>query len=161
MSEEPIVEPIASPRGDFKKLGRNSQAVVGELREFLATLKGKSPKEMMGAVAESGLFQSLLVSTVVMCCLVFALSIIPYYLNQGDGQAEAVGESQVPSAGSSEVEPDSPSGESPPEPTTVPDTVQTPEQKTADLLGVGEVADPNSNPLESSGEDLLDGLDDL
>ena len=115
----------------------------------------------MGAVAESGLFQSLLVSTVVMCCLVFALSIIPYYLNQGDGQAEAVGESQGPSAGSSEVEPDSPSGESPPEPTTVPDTVQTPEQKTADLLGVGEVADPNSNPLESSGDDLLDGLDDL
>ena len=84
MSEVPIVEPIARPKGDFKKLGRNSQAVVGELREFLATLKGKSPKEMMGAVAESGLFQSLLVSTVVICCLVFALSIIPYYLNQGD-----------------------------------------------------------------------------
>ena len=91
MSEEPIVEPIASPKGDFKKLGRNSQAVVGELREFLATLKGKSPKEMMGAVAESGLFQSLLVSTVVIWCLVFALSIIPYYLNQGDGEAEAPG----------------------------------------------------------------------
>ena len=161
MSEEPIVEPIASPKGDFKKLGRNSQAVVGELREFLATLKGKSPKEMMGAVAESGLFQSLLVSTVVMCCLVFALSIIPFYLNQGDGQAEAVRGSQGPSAGSSEVEPDLPSGESSPEPTPVPDRVQTPEQKTADLLGVGEVADPNSNPLESSGDDLLDGLDDL
>ena len=112
MSEEPIVEPIASPKRDFKKLGRNSQAVVGELREFLATLKGKSPKEMMGAVAESGLFQSLLVSTVVMWCLVFALSIIPYYLNQGDGEAEAVRESQGPSAVSSEVEPDSPSGES-------------------------------------------------
>ena len=56
MSEEPIVEPIASPKGDFKKLGR-IVAVVGELREFL-TLKGKSPKEMMGAVAESGLFKA-------------------------------------------------------------------------------------------------------
>ena len=51
MSEEPIVKPISSPKRDFKQLGQNSQAVVGELREFLSSLKGKSPKEMMGAVA--------------------------------------------------------------------------------------------------------------
>ena len=74
MSEEPIVKPIASPKRDIKQLAGNSQAVVGELREFLASLKGKSPKEMMGAVAESSLFQSLLVSTVVMVVLVFTLS---------------------------------------------------------------------------------------
>jgi len=30
-------------------------------------------------------------------------------------------------------------------------------------LGIGEqkIADPKSNPLDSSGEDLLDGLDDI
>ena len=89
MSEEPIVEPIASPKGDFKKLGRNSQAVVGELREFLANLKGKSPKEMMGAVAESSLAQSLLISTVMMTILVFALSAIPYLLKDEQASAEA------------------------------------------------------------------------
>ncbi len=161
MSEEPIVKPIASPKRDIKQLAGNSQAVVGELREFLASLKGKSPKEMMGAVAESSLFQSLLVSTVLMVVLVFTLSVVPYYLNQGDEGAEATGEAKGSSADSTEGQPEDSPQESPPEQATAPDPAKTPEQKTADILGVGEVADPNANPLESSGDDLLDGLDDL
>ena len=161
MSEEPIVKPIASPKRDIKQLAGNSQAVVGELREFLASLKGKSPKEMMGAVAESSLFQSLLVSTVVMVVLVFTLSVVPYYLNQGDEEAEATGEAKDSSADLTGGQPEDSPQESPPEQATAPDPDKTPEQKTADILGVGEVADPNANPLESSGDDLLDGLDDL
>lgn len=165
MSEEPIVEPIASPKGDFKKLGRNSQAVVGELREFLANLKGKSPKEMMGAVAESSLAQSLLISTVIMTILVFALSAIPYLLKDEQASAEAAEkgtatednpaeQSNAPSSAG-----ESSSGEEGAVRETAPS--KTPEQKTADILGVGEVADPDSNPLDSGGDDLLDGLDDL
>ena len=161
MSEEPIVKPIASPKRDIKQLAGNSQAVVGELREFLASLKGKSPKEMMGAVAESSLFQSLLVSTVVMVVLVFTLSVVPYYLNQGDEGGEATGEAKGSSADLTGGQPEDSPQESPPEQATAPDPDKTPEQKTADILGVGEVADPNANPLESSGDDLLDGLDDL
>ena len=109
MSEEPIVEPIASPKGDFKKLGRNSQAVVGELREFLATLKGKSPKEMMSGGGERTFSKPSRID----CRHVlprFRPLVIPYYLNQGDGQAEAVGNRKSVPAGSSEVEPVSPSG---------------------------------------------------
>ena len=68
--------------------------------------QGQKPEGNDGSGGGERTFQSLLVSTVVMCCLVFALSIIPFYLNQGDGQAEAVRGSQGPSAGSSEVEPD-------------------------------------------------------
>ena len=161
MSEEPIVKPIASPKRDIKQLAGNSQAVVGELREFLASLKGKSPKEMMGAVAESSLVRSLLVSTVVMVILVFTLSVVPYYLNQGDEGAEPTGEQKGLSAESTKGQPEDSPQESPPEQATAPDAAKTPEQKTADILGVGEVADPNANPLESSGDDLLDGLDDL
>ena len=162
MSEEPIVKPISSPKRDFKQLGQNSQAVVGELREFLSSLKGKSPKEMMGAVAESSLAQSLLISTLIMTVLVFALSAIPYLLkddqeaiqaadkgssvqDETDGQAPTQSDSGEGTAGEAkEVEP-----------------TKTPEQKAADILGVGEVADPDSNPLDSGGDDLLDGLDDL
>ena len=165
MSEEPIVEPIASPKGDFKKLGRNSQAVVGELREFLANLKGKSPKEMMGAVAESSLAQSLLISTVMMTILVFALSAIPYYLKDEQVSAEAADKGTATEDNPAEqsnapsVAGESSSGEEGSVQETAPS--KTPEQKTADILGVGEVADPDSNPLDSGGDDLLDGLDDL
>ena len=165
MSEEPIVEPIASPKGDFKKLGRNSQAVVGELREFLANLKGKSPKEMMGAVAESSLAQSLMISTVIMTVLVFAFSAVPYLLKEEQASAQAAEKGKA-AEDNPATQPALPSGageSSSDEAGTAQETEtsKTPEQKTADILGVGEVADPDSNPLDSGGDDLLDGLDDL
>ena len=165
MSEEPIVEPIASPKGDFKKLGRNSQAVVGELREFLANLKGKSPKEMMGAVAESSLAQSLLISTLIMTILVFAFSAIPYFFKDDKDAVESAEKgSTVQDETGGQPPAQSGAGESSSgqagvaQETTPPKTA---EQKTADILGVGEVADPDSNPLDSDGGDLLDGLDEL
>ena len=164
MSEEPIVKPIASPKRDLKQLGQNSKAVVGELREFLASLKGKSPKEMMGAVAESSLVRSLLISSAVMIALVFVFSVIPYHLKQMEESAQAAqkeneppGEKAEDKAAVSAGEEGEASGEQ----KQAPATPQTPEQKTADILGVGEVADPNANPLDSGGDDLLDGLDDL
>ena len=165
MSEEPIVKPISSPKRDFKQLGQNSQAVVGELREFLSNLKGKSPKEMMGAVAESSLAQSLLISTLIMTILVFACSAIPYFLkdeqeavqsaDKGSAVEEETGGQPAGQSGSGESSSDE-SGEA-----KEAEASKTPEQKTADILGVGEVADPDSNPLDSGGGDLLDGLDDL
>ena len=164
MSEEPIVKPISSPKRDFKQLGQNSQAVVGELREFLASLKGKSPKEMMGAVAESSLVRSLLISSAIMLVLVFAFSVIPYHLSQMEESAQA-GQKEKESPGKkAEGKAAVPAGETKGasgEQKQAPATPKTPEQKTADILGVGEVADPNANPLDSGGDDLLDGLDDL
>ena len=164
MSEEPIVKPIASPKRDIKQLGKNSKAVVGELREFLASLKGKSPKEMMGAVAESSLARSLLISTVVMTVLVFSFSAIPYYFKQKEESAQAAqkeressGEQAEDKSAASTAEQGGASGEG----EEASEASKTPEQKTADVLGVGEVADPNANPLDSGGDDLLDGLDDL
>ena len=87
MSEKPGTKPIASPKRDLKRISENSQAVVGELREFLVTLKGKSPKEMMGSVAESNLAKSLVVSCLVMVTLLFALSAIPYAMKDDEEQA--------------------------------------------------------------------------
>ena len=162
MSEEPIVKPISSPKRDFKQLGQNSQAVVGELREFLSNLKGKSPKEMMGAVAESSLAQSLLISTLIMTVLVFACSAIPYLLKDDPEAVQAAGKgSAVQQESDGQAPSQSDSGESSSGEAKEADSAKTPEQKAADILGVGEVADPNSNPLDSGGDDLLDGLDDL
>ncbi|MBL62419.1 MAG: hypothetical protein CMI30_03320 [Opitutae bacterium] len=94
MSDKPGTKPIASPKRDLKRISENSQAVVGELREFLATLKGKSPKEMMGSVAESNLAKSLVVSCLVMITLLFALSAIPYAMKDGEDQANETPEEE-------------------------------------------------------------------
>ena len=164
MSEEPIVKPIASPKRDLKQLGKNSKAVVGELREFLANLQGKSPKEMMGAVAESNLVQSLLISTLAMAILIFALSAIPYHFKQKAETAQAAEkarESQEKTKKGQEANPSVSEETSSGEATVTSGNPKTAEQKTAEILGVGEVADPNANPLDSTGTDLLDGLDDL
>ena len=164
MSEEPIVKPIASPKRDIKQLGKNSKAVVGELREFLANLKGKSPKEMMGAVAESSLIRSLLISSAVMVVLVFVFSVIPYHLKQMEESAQSAQkekESPGQKTEDNSAVPAGEEGEASGEQKQAPEAPKTPEQKTADVLGVGEVADPNANPLDSDGGDLLDGLDDL
>ena len=156
MSEVPTVKPIASPKRDLEKLGKSGQAVVGELREFLSHLKGKSPKEMLGAVADS----SLGLATVIMIVLLFALSAIPYHLKQSEETAEAAPAKET-SAGE-EGAPAASNPAAPPPPS--PQAPKTPEQRAADILGVGETADPDAtppNPLDGPGIDLLDGLDDL
>lgn len=162
MSEEPTVKPVLSPKRDIERLGKNGQAVVGELREFLAGLKGKSPKEMMGAVAESQLGKSLVSATVLMAVLLFVLSAVPFYMKQNQ-EAEDLANDETPSAGASSTEQEKESEYVPEEAESGEKPVSTSEQSTADVLGIGEqkVADPNSNPLDSSGEDLLEGLDDI
>ena len=162
MSEEPTIKPVVSPKRDMERLGKNGQAVVGELREFLANLKGKSPKEMMGAVAESHLGKSLVSATVFMAVLLFILSVVPFYLKQNQ-EAEKLARDETPSAGASSTEQEKESEYEPEAGEAGEKPLTTPEQSTADALGIGEqkVADPKSNPLDSSGEDLLDGLDDI
>ena len=115
---------------------------------------------MMGAVAESHLGKSLVSATVLMAVLLFILSAVPFYLKQNQ-EAENLPPAEAPAEGTSSTEQE----ESEYEPEAVDageKPLTTPEQSTADALGIGEqkVADPKSNPLDSSGEDLLDGLDD-
>ena len=162
MSEKNKITPIASPKEDLKKISKNSGAVVGELREFLASLKGKSPKEMMGAVADSSLFMSLVLSTGIMTALLLVLTAVPYTFAKLEEESAARDEpvqekstqEDAPASNGEDVaQPSQPSPEAP----------KTKQQKTADALGIGEekTAAPDSNPLESSTDDLLEGLDDI
>ncbi len=160
MSKEPAVKPMMSPKRDLKRMSKNSQAVVGELREFLANMKGKSPKEMMGSVAESNLFQSMFLATGIMAVLLVAFTAIPYALKENQKATQATEETTTPQGGDSapdqEQKGDQPAG-------TQSDKTSSPEQSTADKLGIGEEkkTDPKSNPLDGTTDDLLDGLDDL
>lgn len=151
---------MMSPKGDLKRMSKNSQAVVGELREFLANLKGKSPKEMMGSVADSNLAKSMFTATLLMAALLVALTAIPYAMKQGEEQAKAT-DGSTPSEAKETTQKKKAASDQPDPP---PDKESiTPEQAIADQLEIGETknADPASNPLDSSNSDLLDGLDEL
>ena len=56
---------------DFKQIQESGGASVTELREFLHTMKGKSPQEMLGTIAQSDLIRSTFIST-VLCVLLLA-----------------------------------------------------------------------------------------
>jgi len=99
---------------------------------------------------------------VFMAVLLFILSVVPFYLKQNQ-EAEKLARDETPSAGASSTEQEKESEYEPEAGEAGEKPLRTPEQSTADALGIGEqkVADPKSNPLDSSGEDLLDGLDDI
>jgi hypothetical protein len=160
MSENSNENPMMSPKGDLKRMSKNSKAVVGELREFLAHLKGKSPKEMMGSVANSNLTQSIFTATFLMAILLVAFTAIPYAMKQSNEQTKAV-ENSDPAEAEGAVPTQSAAPDRPAMPSE--NKVVSPEQAIADQLEIGETkkADPASNPLNSSNSDLLDGLDDL
>ena len=77
------------PRGvfkDVKRLQTDGNASVEELREFLAELKGKSPQEMLGIVAESGLVKGMVTATIGMVAVLFVFTIGPWAYNELAGE---------------------------------------------------------------------------
>ena len=76
---KPVVQPMASFPSDLKNLKGNSSATVDELRDFMKQMRGKSPAEMLGAIAQSTLVRSLIVSTVSIVALLFTLTAASYF----------------------------------------------------------------------------------
>ena len=72
------VEPMASVKGDFKNLKASSAVSAGELRQFLSEMRGQTPKEMLGSIAQSSLVRSVAISTACICSLLLGLSGIAY-----------------------------------------------------------------------------------
>ncbi len=70
-----------TPKGvfkDVKRLQTDGAASVDELREFLGGLKGKSPQEMLGIMAESGLVKGLVQATIGTVAVLFVFTIGPW-----------------------------------------------------------------------------------
>ena len=72
------VEPMANVKGDLKNLKANSAATAGELRQFLSEMRGQTPKEMLGSIAQSRLVRSVTLSAVAIFALLLAVSTIVY-----------------------------------------------------------------------------------
>ena len=140
---------MASTKADLRELRDNSRATVQEIQSFLRELRGKGPKEMLGVVAASNLFRSIIISTSLVAGAILLFTAIPYFA--GDDEKKAQTQAPV-------VEKQAP-----------PKVVETAPEKVAPVpaadplssLGVGEElsAPPNTNPLENKGDDFLKDLE--
>ena len=145
------VEPMASLPRDLKNLKGNSSATVDELRDFMKQMRGKSPADMLGAIAQSTLVRSLIVSTVSIVALLFTLTAASYFFSdeQDSKVPEKSAGQKVAESGEKEDSPKSPE-----KPVSVP-VVNPPE-----VLGVGgeKTGKPKEvNPFENDN-DPLNGL---
>jgi preprotein translocase subunit SecG len=122
-------------------------------------LRGKSPQEVLGDVANSSLVQSTVTAAIAFCVVIVGLSVASHYWSKAFPDAnvkaaavqaqveaeEATADENIPKAGAASSEP-------------AEATVTSSGDPTLDNLGIGEAktADPKKNPLESSLDNLLD-----
>ena len=146
------VQPMASVTRDIRNLKRNSSATAGELREFMREMRGKSPREMLGAVAQSTLVQSTIVSTIAIFILLLLLTAVPYAMDTSEGNV--VADVKKPDGESGTLETKSKTNTEPTVPAAKPD-----EKKTVEVLGVGgeKKGKPKEiNPFENKKGGLFD-----
>jgi hypothetical protein len=138
---------MASTKADLRELRQNSHATVQEIQAFLRELKGKGPQEMLGVVAASNLFRSLVISTAIVAGGILLFTVIPYFAGSDEKKTPPpVAENKAPEK-TPEAAPEKPTVEPAPDPLS--------------SLGVGEElsAPPNTNPLDDKGDDFLKDLE--
>jgi hypothetical protein len=144
--------------GDYQKLQTHGAASVAELREFLGQLKGRSPQEVMGIVAQSSLVQGIVTATIAGGVLLVAFTIIPYVIYGGPPKESSQATPAATSQPASNEVTSADDGEA-----ATADTVSSePDlQRAADAMGIGRAAEanPNENPLDKKLDNLLDGIE--
>jgi len=139
------VEQMASVKGDFKNLKANSAVTAGELRQFLSEMRGQTPKEMLGSIAQSSLVRSVAISTACICSLLLALTVIAYGVRVLDSDDSGKEKTAVTP------------GNIPPPATNV--IVAGPSVGTNDVLGVNQSKQgkpKETNPFDTKGDLLND-----
>jgi hypothetical protein len=148
---------------DLNRLKSDGADTVAELRDFIGQMRGKSPQEMLGMVAKSGLMRSIVLATFLVALLLVALSVVPYYWHGPPAHAQQAAEEQT-----AVEEAAAPSDESKPDddaaaPASTGDVANDnlDPDRAVEAMGIGETrtADPDTNPLEDKLDNLLDGVD--
>lgn len=157
---------MSSPANDVRKLRTNSAASAAEMMEWLHKMQGKSPREVLGSVANSGLFKSVIQATFLIALIVFGWTAAVWGWESFRGeQSESVAGEETPAspakAKQENPEPAVPDNVANPNTAEMPDLDLNSKQKVADKLGIGETktAPANANPLDSGDDDLLKGLE--
>jgi len=149
--------------GELKQLKSNGSATADELREFIGSLKGKSPQEVLGAVAQSGLTRGIVQATVGFVVVLVVFSVVPYgYNKMWPANAVTAKTSDADDSAEAELNEQDPVSAAV-QPVAATDTAPAGAGDLPDKLGIGEtkVSDPKSNPLDSNPnlDKLLDGVD--
>ncbi|MFP6612545.1 MAG: hypothetical protein VB835_09570 [Pirellulales bacterium] len=149
---------------DFRRLKADGGATADELREFIRRMRGKSPQQMLGILAQSGLVKSILVSAAGFVVVLSALTVVPYLLKPDTAAAanspSASKQEQNRSTSPQPAETQAANPASSPA-TNAQGTPQSPDaEAAAAALGIDETkqAPPDKNPLEKDLDNLLDGV---
>ncbi|MDP6795801.1 MAG: hypothetical protein QF721_03855 [Verrucomicrobiota bacterium] len=153
--------PMASLARDVKLLKRNSAAVTAELNQFMREMRGKSPREMLGAVARSSLLRSGFTAAILLVIILFSATIIPFATRDDAESSPQNGEPQPVATSKTNAKATAPS----PAATANTNASAIPpgddKQKLADKLSIGETkqGQPSEpNPFEAT-DDLLQELE--
>lgn len=136
-------------KAGMKRLSTDAALTTAELRDFVRSLKGRSPQEVMGIVSSSALAQAVVGSTIGSIVLIGALTIVPFVW-YGPPKAKAA----KPTA-AAEPEPPKPEAS---RTTAASDTPSEEDvRKASKAMGLDEtkMADPKKNPLDNF-DNLLD-----
>ncbi len=150
--------------GELRQLKSNGAATADELREFIGSLKGKSPQEVLGAVAQSGLTRGIVLATIGFVVVLVACSVVPYgYHKMWPSAAGAATAQKSDEDQPADTQPAADETANSEQPVAVADDAPAGAGELTDALGIGETktSDPKSNPLESKSnlDNLLDGID--
>lgn len=153
-SPEPRVPPPGLRR-DLQRAREGAFASAAELREFVQNMRGKSPQEVLGAVANSGLAQGVGLATVGTVILIAVFTIGPYFLYPK--VPPKVVKAEAPATSESAATSDSAVSTPVEKSERVGKDASSNAQQTLDKMGESETktADPNVNPLDNL-DDLLD-----
>lgn len=135
----------------IKRLSTDAATTTSELRDFVRSLKGRSPQEVMGIVASNALTQAVIGSTLATVVLLAVLT-VPFAFGKS-----AKAKSTKPAAAVADVEPSKAEAAS----SKAANSGDTPSEedikKASKAMGLDETktADPKKNPLDSF-DNLLD-----
>ncbi|MCA9175304.1 MAG: hypothetical protein KDB14_12540 [Planctomycetales bacterium] len=153
--------------GGMRRVVADSSHSLAELRDFMGRLKGKSPQEVLGEVATSGLVRSTTVAAIGFLVVILSLSVGAHYWKQAfpksSGATAATSskktdDDQPGNTAANESAATTPSGGAASPATPAEPATKLSGDPTLDNLGIGETkdADPKKNPLESTLDNLLD-----
>lgn len=136
---------------ELRQVRQGTLATAAEVKEFMHSLRGRPPQEVLGAVAQSGLVQAVIVASVGTIVLMGVFTVLPYMLW---GPIDVIHKKATPAA-TAEATPatNPPATATSTDPQTAPAaaTEQDRAQQVLEKLDESEtkMADPDVNPLDN------------
>lgn len=147
---------IPGVRGQVSRLRVHSGATAAEIREFIGQLRGRSPHEVIGTLAQSNLFRATALAGAWTVGLLLVFTILPAIFSSPK-QVEAPAPAAATTPTADKAKPAVVEAKDGAAATTDTKTKTPSKTDVADKLGIGEIKtlDPKKNPLDGTGDDLF------